>query len=96
MGTKYCSPTIGMYFFAEEYIKFLKRFDYYLTIPMKIINAKESRYYEQMIKKNHQNALVAVLDDVEIVFLHYIEPKKIIDNLEKRKSRINYDCIIYI
>lgn len=95
LGVKYCSPTIGMYFFAEEYIKFLKKFDYYLTVPMKVIKAKESRYYKQMIKKNHQDALVGVLDDVEIVFLHYNDTKKIIDNWEKRKNRINYDCIIF-
>lgn len=84
-----------MYFFAEEYIKFLKKFDYYLTVPMKIITAEKSKYFKQMKEKNHQNALVGVLDDVEIVFLHYHEPKKIIENWENRKKRINNNCIIF-
>ena len=31
LGLKYNSPTIGLYFFAEEYIRFLENFKYYIN-----------------------------------------------------------------
>lgn len=52
LGIKYYTPTIGLYFFAEEYIKFLERFDYYIKQDLKIIETKDSRYYEKMVKKS--------------------------------------------
>ena len=70
LGIKYYTPTIGLYFFSEEYIKFLERFDYYIKQKLEIIDTKDSKYYDEMIKKNHKNAIVGKLDDVEIVFLH--------------------------
>lgn len=51
LGIKYYTPTIGLYFFAEEYIKFLERFDYYIKQDLKIIETKDSRYYEKNGKK---------------------------------------------
>ena len=42
LGIKYYTPTIGLYFFSEEYIKFLERFDYY--IKQKLENGKHSKY----------------------------------------------------
>ena len=40
LGIKYYTPTVGLYFFAEEYIKFLERFDYYIKQDLKIIETK--------------------------------------------------------
>ena len=79
LGIKYYTPTIGLYFFSEEYIKFLERFDYYIKQKLEIIDTKDSKYYDEMIKKNHQNAIVGKLDDVEIVFLHMKTGKEAIE-----------------
>ena len=54
LGIKYYTPTIGLYFFAEEYIKFLERFDYYIEQKLKIIDTKDSKYYKNMLKKKEE------------------------------------------
>ena len=95
LGIKYYTPTIGLYFFAEEYIKFLERFDYYIKQDLKIIDTKDSKYYDEMIKKNHQNTVVGKLDDVEIVFLHMKTGKEAIEKWNKRVKRINRRNIIF-
>ena len=83
LGIKYYTPTIGLYFFAEEYIRFLENFDYYIEQDLKIIETKDSKYYDEMIKKNHQDAIIGKLDDIEIVFLHMKTGKE----LHKRTYR---------
>lgn len=95
LGIKYYTPTIGLYFFSEEYIKFLERFDYYIKQKLEIIDAKDSKYYDEMIKKNHKNAIVGKLDDVEIVFLHMKTGKEAIEKWNKRVKRINKGNIIF-
>ena len=95
LGIKYYTPTIGLYFFSEEYIKFLERFDYYIKKKLEIIDTKDSKYYDEMIKKNHQNAIVGKLDDVEIVFLHMKTGKEAIEKWNKRVKRINRRNIIF-
>jgi hypothetical protein len=95
LGIKYYTPTIGLYFFAEEYIKFLERFDYYIKQDLKIIETKDSRYYEKMVKKNHKHAIVGKLDDVEIVFLHMKTGEEAIEKWNKRVQRINKKYIIF-
>jgi len=95
LGIKYYTPTIGLYFFAEEYIKFLERFDYYIKQDLKIIDTKDSKYYDEMIKKNHQNTVVGKLDDIEIVFLHMKTGKEAIEKWNKRVQRINKKYIIF-
>ena len=95
LGIKYYTPTIGLYSFSEEYIKFLERFDYYIKQKLEIIDTKDSKYYDEMIKKNHQNAIVGKLDDVEIVFLHMKTGKEAIEKWNKRVKRINRRNIIF-
>ena len=95
LGIKYYTPTIGLYFFSEEYIKFLERFDYYIKQKLEIRDTKDSKYYDEMIKKNHQNAIVGKLDDVEIVFLHMKTGKEAIEKWNKRVKRINRRNIIF-
>ena len=43
-GLKYNTPTIGLYFYSKEYIKFLKNFDYYIKQELKFIKASDSKY----------------------------------------------------
>ena len=95
LGIKYYTPTIGLYFFSEEYIKFLEQFDYYIKQKLEIIDTKDSKYYDEMIKKNHQNAVVGKLDDVEIVFLHMKTGEEAIEKWNKSVKRINRRNIIF-
>ena len=95
LGVKYYTPTIGLYFYADEYIKFLSNFNYYVKLPIKVIETEKSRHYEEMKNKKHEKAIVGVLDDVEIVFLHYKTKEEVLEKWKRRVERINYDCIIF-
>lgn len=95
LGMEYYTPTVGLYFFANEYIKFLKRFKYYIKQEIKVIDARESKYYTELIEKGHEKSLIGKLDDVEIVFLHYHSKEEIIEKWNRRVKRINWDYIIF-
>lgn len=95
LGLKYFSPTIGLYFEAPEYIKFLKNFDYYIEQEFHFIKCEDSKYKAEIEKRGHHDSIIGVLDDVEIVFLHYHSEKEVIDKWKKRVKRINKNCILY-
>lgn len=91
----YQSPTVGLYFFADEYIKFLKNFNEYIHMDLKFIDVKSSKYYEELCRLHQENKIIGVLGDVEIVFLHYHSEKETYEKWKKRCARINYDNIIF-
>ena len=95
LGIKFSSPTIGLYFYADEYIKFCKKFDYYIEKDLKFITYKESKYKNELIKRKEQNVVIGKLDDVEIVFLHYKNEKEAKEKWNRRCKRINRDCLIF-
>lgn len=92
-GMKFQSPTIGMYFFGDEYIKFLKNLKYYLSQPLVIRNLKSSKYRDEIIRRK-QTPLIGWLDDVEIVLLHYHVPEEAVEKWNYRLERINYNKLI--
>jgi len=57
-GLRFNSPTINLFFFANDYIRFLKALDHYLTTEL--IEVEESHYLKNV------GYPVGVLDDVEI------------------------------
>ena len=90
----YQSPTIGMYFYGDEYVKFISDLKHYCSYDLKIIRAEESRHYNYLKTQNNTNALIGVLDDVEIVLLHFHSPEEAIEKWRRRVDRINWDNII--
>ena len=63
-GKPYNSPTVGLYFFADEYIRFLENLDYYLSIDLRIIPPEQSRYYEKLVELNQTKVPIGCIDDV--------------------------------
>ncbi len=90
----YLSPTAGLYFFSEDYIKFVSDLHYYLDTPLKFIDATESKYYEELKKRYQTEKPIGIIDDVEIVFLHYKTQEEAKEKWDRRKARVNYDNII--
>lgn len=89
------SPTIGMYFFAEEYLKFIYNLNHYLSLPLEVVTSSDSKYRDILVKKRQEKCLIGKLDDVEIVLLHYSNAKEAKDKWERRCNRINFDNIIF-
>lgn len=90
----YLSPTAGLYFFAPDYIKFVSDLRRYLAVPLRFIEAEESKYYDELRKRNQTDKPIGILDDVEIVFLHYKTKEEAEEKWNRRRERVNFDNII--
>lgn len=91
----YLSPTIGCYFFADDYIKFCYNLKYYLSLDIRFINAKHSKYFKELKDKKQLDVPIGVLDDIEIVFLHYKDENEAKEKWTRRKKRVNYGNIYF-
>ncbi len=92
-GLPYQSPTIGVYFFAEDYLRFVKNYTYYLKLPLKFIPLEESVHREALKDRNEINVPIGKLDDIEIIFLHYKTQDEAFEKWTRRVSRINWNNI---
>ena len=90
----YLSPTVGLYFFAEDYLRFVSNLRYYLSLDLTFIPAEESRYVETLRERNQLHVPIGILDDVEIIFLHYKSCEEAKEKWDRRRQRVNYDNII--
>ena len=93
-GMAKLSPTIGAYFFADDYVKFCSNLKYYLSLDLKFISVSDSRHFESIQKQNNSKAIIGKLDDVEIVFLHYANTEIVLSKWKRRVERINWDRLI--
>ena len=94
LGMPYLSPTVGMYFFAEDYLKFVTNLRFYLSLDLKFIDAKKSKYVDTLTSLNQLDKPIGLLDDVLIVFLHYHSENEAYEKWTRRTQRVNYDHII--
>lgn len=89
------SPTVGVFFMADEYIKFLSDIKCYLSKEIKFIPPESSRYADELRKdKRFGSYPIGVIDDVEISFLHYHSAQEAKEKWERRCARINWDKLI--
>lgn len=95
LGKEFLSPTIGLYFMAEDYIKFIANLKKYIEMELKFIDLNSSRYKEYLVKNNQSTAVIGLLGDIEIIFLHYKTPAEAKEKWDRRKKKINYNKIIY-
>jgi len=85
LGIKYFTPTIGLFFFAPCYIKFIKDLKLYLSSELQFKN--KSKY----LSDADLSYPIGVLRDIEIHFLHYGSEKEAKEKWDDRKKRINFD-----
>lgn len=90
----YNSPTVGLYFFADDYIKFIKNLKWYCSKPLEFITINECYHKSQIIQNKHENVPIARLGDVEIIFLHYKTKEEASEKWKRRCERINWDNLI--
>ena len=90
-GLQYASPTIGLFMMDDDYIKFLEKLDYYLSQPLVFISHAESKHKEQLQRETtaKESYPIALLDDVEVHFMHYKSAEDAQKKWEYRKNRIN-------
>lgn len=93
-GLPYLTPTVGLYFFADDFVKLCTDLRRYMDTELEFIPYTESKYKDLLVKRGQQNVPIARLDDIEVVFLHYKTREEAKEKWERRVKRINYDNLI--
>lgn len=93
-GLPYLTPTVGLYFFADDFLKLCSDIKGHMEMPLKFISADESRHREEIVRKGQINVPIARLGDIEVVFLHYATKDEAAEKWNRRVNRINYDNLI--
>lgn len=79
---KFLSPTVNLYFYPSDFIKFVNNIDFYLSKTPKVTMGEKYPIGE--------------LDDIKIYFMHYDTPEEALSKWEERKARINKDRVFVI
>lgn len=100
------SPTVGLFFMADDYIKFLTDLKGYLSAELTFVSPSESKWKDNEIVKSDKRwgmypigkLEVKKLDgnneNVEIFFLHYKDEQETIKKWKRRIERINWDHML--
>lgn len=91
---EYLSPTLGLFFMGDEYIKFIYNLKECIASDLMFIKKDESKYCDYLKKINYSNP-IGVVNGVEIMFLHYKDEQEAYEKWNRRKNRIQWDNIIY-
>lgn len=90
-GLPYLSPTAGLYFFADDYVRFAASLRHYTEARLEFIDALDSRHADLLREKGELGKIVGKVDDVEIVFLHYPTKEVAFEKWQRRCERINWN-----
>lgn len=92
-GLKYNTPTVGLFFMTEDYIKFVYNIEEYLRAELKFIDPRESKRYKK--EKKEITFPVGRLKDIEIYFMHYKSKEEAEEKWKRRTKRVNWNKILY-
>lgn len=95
-GLQYQSPTVGLFFLSDDYLRFVANLEKYLNMNMDFIPAKEANRYDEC--KGYISALgnypIGRLGDLNLHFLHYKSEEEAYNKWNRRKARINWNKLI--
>ena len=92
-GLPYLSPTVGLYFYPDDYNKLCYNLREYMAEEVKYLKFEESKHKEKLAKKGQTNVPLGLLGDIEIIFLHYPTFEEAADKWNRRAKRINWDNV---
>lgn len=87
LGLEFNSPLINLWFWDDDYIKFLKNPKFYINQELNF----DKWGYSGGLQRNFP---IAICDDISINFNHYNTFEEANEKWEERKKRINWDNII--
>ncbi len=96
-GLEYYSPTAGLFFTGEDYVKLCKNVKYYFSKKLEFIPYKDSKNFELLSTSNRWGEYpVAKIDDIEVYFMHYKSEQEAASKWYRRISRVNYDNMVFL
>lgn len=87
LGLQFKSPTVNLFFRAEDFIKFCENLKYYLAID-EFIECTDPEIIED------RKYPIAYLGDLLVFLVHYNSVEKAQNKWNERKKRINWDNIV--
>lgn len=91
LGLAYQTPFIGLFIFSPDYLKLVKNLRYYLKRNHPLVFVTRSKYIE-----NFDNSYpLALLDDIEIHFLHYKSEEEARLKWSRRLARIHWNNLYF-
>ncbi len=94
-GLRKQSPTIGMYFMADEYVKFLSNLEYYFNCEIEFVEPEKAVHKDFYAKdKRFGTYPIAKVGDVEIAMLHFHSQEEAKEKWERRCKRVNWSKMI--
>ena len=90
----YMSPTIGLYIFPDDYLRFVANLKHYIDSPLTFIEWTSSVHKDVIKERKQTNCPIGKIDDVEIVFLHYHDKEEALSKWNRRKAKIVWNNII--
>ena len=89
------SPTVGLYFMGEDYVRFVSNLKYYCGLEPVMIRAEQSNHYKELKEQGNTTVPIGLLgDDVEICFLHSHSDEEAKEKWMRRCERICWDNIL--
>ena len=82
VGAKFLSPTIDLFFNADDFIAFISNLEYYLSLTPFV--------------KMGERYPIGILGDIKIFFMHYSDVETALNKWEERKKRVNLDKVFVI
>lgn len=95
MNLPYNTPSVGLFFFAPDFIKFASNLKEYINNKLVPINSSKYVEANESIRLNGMYP-IGKLGDVEIHFLHYSDWSEVLKKWNSRSLKINYDRLFFI
>ena len=90
------SPTAGLFIMPDDFIRFCKDVKGYTSKKLSFIDPESSRYADQLREtKGFGTYPVGVIDDIEIMFMHYTSREEAEEKWTRRCKRINWDLMVF-
>jgi uncharacterized protein (DUF1919 family) len=91
---RYSTPTIGLFFWSDDFISFLERFPKVLKEPLTF--AESSRHEQVNLWREVDDWPIGRLGEIEIHFSHYNNKPDAISSWYRRLYRFNYDNVFFL
>lgn len=89
LGLQFLSPTVNLFFRADDFIKFCENLEYYLSIDT-MVECTDPTVIEQ------RDYPIAYLGDLTLFLVHYTSVEVAQKKWNERKKRINMDNIVIL
>ena len=94
-GLPYLTPTVGLFFYSEDYIKFMSNFEEIVHQPLKFVAI--SKYQQSVVTQKKRSYPIGVIgDNIEIHFMHYKTSEEALEKWNRRKKRLNFNNLFFI